>query len=208
MRHPTVPGNARQGGDESSLRTPSFTGKLSYFGFNSLLIEGSFYSGRTESSLYNGAMKSDAAAMATADSSSVGINMVGLNLTYNMNNFQFRGEAIYTELSNTHAYNVFAGSDVGSAILGGYGEISYTQNLKKNGYLQFIPFARYEYYDTHYAVHQAEVKNTSYAHEEITAGFGLKPAPGLIFKADYQLMRSLDKKRFTNICNVGFGYWF
>ncbi|TNF47065.1 MAG: hypothetical protein EP305_09140 [Bacteroidetes bacterium] len=200
--------NARQGGDESTFLRPSLTGKVSYFGFNKLLIEASAYIGKTESSLYNGLDRNNTAAISQADSTVVGISMVGLNTSYAAKNFLFRGQAIYTSISNTDQYNAFTGSNVANGILGGYAELSYKADLKKDDYLQLIPFVRYEYYDTHFKVDDNISRNKAYAREEVLIGVGLKPAPGIIFKADYQLTRTKLNDEFMSTINLGFGYWF
>lgn len=200
--------NARQGGDESTFLRPSLTGKVSYFGFNKLLIEASVYIGKTESSLYNGLERNNTAAISQADSTVVGISMVGLNTSYASKNFLFRGQAIYTSISNTDQFNAFTGSNVANGILGGYAELSYKADLKKDDYLQLIPFVRYEYYDTHFKVDDNISRNKAYAREEVLIGLGLKPAPGIIFKADYQLTRTKMNDEFMSTINLGFGYWF
>lgn len=200
--------NARQGGDESSFTSPSVTGKLSYFGFNKLLIEASTYIGKTESSLFNGLERNNTVAISQADSTVVGISMVGLNFSYAAKRLMFRGQTIYTSLSNTDQYNTFTGSNVAKGILGGYAEVSYKFDLKKDDYLQLIPFVRYEYYDTHFKVDDFVARNKAYAREELIIGVGLKPAPGLIFKADYQLFKTKVDDSFTSTLNLGFGYWF
>lgn len=199
---------ARQGGDESSLRTPSLTGKLSYYGINRLLIEASGYVGKTESSLYNGLDRNNEQAIAKADSSVVGISMLGLNVTYTLKNLQFRGQGVYTAISNTDQYNALSGANVANGIIGSYAELSYTADLKKDKYLKLIPFVRYEYYDTHFSVDDNITRNKAYAREEILVGVGLKPAPGVIFKMDYQAVRTKFDNKFNSILNVGFGYWF
>lgn len=200
--------NARQGGDESSFLRPSVTGKISYFGFDKLLIEASAYIGKTESSLYNGLERNNTVAISQADSTVVGISMAGLNVSYAAKRLMFRGQAIYTSLSNTDQYNAFTGSNVAKGILGGYAEVSYKFDLKKDDYLQMIPFVRYEYYDTHFKVDEFVARNKAYAREELIIGVGLKPAPGLIFKADYQLYKTKVDDNFTSTLNLGFGYWF
>lgn len=199
---------ARQGGDKSLLRTPSVIGKLSYYGVNGLLVEGSYYTGQTESSLNNGLDLSEPAAVKLADSSIMNISMLGLNFTYNLKALQLRGVAIYTQLSNTNQYNEFTGSDVGNSILGYYGEIAYEFDLNPKGYLKLIPFVRYENYDTHFSVSSNTAKNKVYNREEIVAGAGLKVAPGAIFKADIQMVSDASRSDYTNILNIGFGYWF
>ena len=93
-------------------------------------------------------------------------------------------------------------------MLGYYGELSYELDLKTNDYLKLIPFVRYESYDTHYSVDESITKENAYNREEITIGAGLKLAPGAIFKADFQLFGNRSNSNYTNILNIGFGYWF
>ena len=42
----------------------------------------------------------------------------------------------------------------------------------------------------------------------IVIGAGLKLSPGAIFKADLQIVSDASRKDYTNILNIGFGYWF
>lgn len=203
--------SARQGGGESSFRNPSVVGKLSYYGVEGLLIEASAYMGQTESSLNNGLELSDDVAVKMADSSMLGISIAGINFTYNVKKLQFRGQGIYTAVSNTAQYNSFTSNNVAKSMLGYYGEVSYELDLKKKDYLKLIPFVRYENYNTHNTVDNTVTINKSYNKEEITIGAGLKIAPGMIFKTDFQLVGNASNPNlaeYKNVINVGFGYWF
>lgn len=197
----------RQKAAKAIVRTPSFTGKVVFFGLKGLKIGASGYYGKTESTLYNGLDRDNFADIAQADSSIVGISMASINLEYTMKNFKFRGEGIFTSLSNTDQYNAFSGADVAEEIMGYYGELSYNYSLKK-GYPRFIPFVRYENYDTHFKVGGGLSKNLSYNREVLTAGLGFQLTPGTIFKADFQWLKDGSSFTTTNMLNVGFGFWF
>jgi len=74
----------RQKGASSYISSPNFTGKLEYYGIRGLNVGLSGYWGDTQSTLYDGIKKDDDAALAKADSSVVGISMVGLDARYNL----------------------------------------------------------------------------------------------------------------------------
>jgi len=197
----------RQSASKATVRTPSFTGKVVYFGVKGLKLGVSGYYGKTESNLYNGLDRNNSAAIAQADSSIVGIAMASVNLDYQWKNLKFRGEGIITSTSNTDQYNAFTSADLAKEIMGYYGELSYTYSLKK-GYPKFIPFVRYENYDTHFKVGDGLVKNNSFNREVLTTGLGFQLTPGTIFKADFQWLKNGVNYRPTNMLNVGFGFWF
>lgn len=198
----------RQGGGESILRSPALTGKLSFYGVKGLNLEASAYYGKSESSLYDKVDRSDATALAHADSSSVTIMMTGVNFTYNIKGLQILGVGNYTVLGNTGAYNAFGGANLGSELFGYYGEVAYTFKLKKAGYPSLTPFVRYEQYNTHHRVANGIAKNASYNREVLTAGLGFQITPGTVVKADYQWLKSEAAVKPTGLFNFGIGYWF
>ena len=201
--------SARQKGAEALIRTPSLTGKLTFFGLNGLRLGLSGYYGSSESSMYNGLEREDESAVDKADSTRVGIAMTALNLQYTIGKFQFTAVGNYTKLSNTQSYNEFTGSNAANTIFGYYGELSFRQSIRKNNtYPQVIPFLRYENYDTHYKVDANIIKNEAYYREELTLGLGYQMTPGTIVKADYQWVKNGANARPFNVLNVGFGFWF
>lgn len=209
--------SARQNGSKAILSTPSLTGKIEYYGLSGLRLGLSGYFGNTESTLHDGLSREDNAAIATADSSIVGINMIGFNAMYNWKNLQFTAIGSFTTLSNSEAYNSFTGSNIGSEIMGWYGEIAYKAKLKSGQeYPQLIPFVRYENYNTHHSVDRTISQNLSYNKRVVTSGVGLQLTPGTIFKIDYQIIDHMANQldgstgyvHDKNILNVGFGYWF
>ncbi|HIP31919.1 MAG TPA: hypothetical protein EYG86_04075 [Crocinitomicaceae bacterium] len=199
----------RQKAAKAIVRTPSVTGKLTFFGVNGLRLGVSGYYGNSESTLYDGVNRDSTIAVAKADSSSVGIGIVAVNLDYSIKNFTIRAEGVLASVSNTEQYNTFTSSTLGQQIMGYYGELSYKHSLKKNQqYPQLIPFVRYENYDTHYKLDRNMVKNNSYNREVLTAGIGYQLTAGTIFKFDYQWLKNGSNPRPTGLLNIGFGYWF
>jgi hypothetical protein len=209
----------RQKGAEATFRTPSLTGKVTYYGLNGLRLGVSGFFGNTESSLYDGLDRNDNAAVAMADSSSVGLSMFAVNAHYNIGNLYLTAVGNITNVARTEAYNEFTGSNVGSQIMGWYGEAAYRISLKAGQeYPKLIPFVRYSEYNTHAAVDRSIDKDYGYSRKVTTGGIGLQTTPGTIFKIDYQYLEkgkenmvSTGNSGFVydkSILNIGFGYWF
>jgi len=158
--------------------------------------------------MYDGLDRNDAAAIASADSTRVGILMGSTNIQYNIGDFQILAVGSYTKLSNVDQYNGYTGSTLGKDLIGYYGEVSYKLDLKKDGYPKLIPFVRYEKYNTHYRVEGGTTQNLAYDHEILTGGIGLQITPGTIVKTDYQWVKTVTNPKPTGLFNLGFGYWF
>lgn len=199
----------RQKGAESYISSPTFSLKFDYYGVNNLKLGLAYYGGKSQSTLFNGLEKSNDFAMAQADSSAVGINMVGLDAIYGINGIEVRGVLIYNQNTNTAQYNSFGTTDMGSAMLGYYVEVGYNVFQKTNIKSQLIPFVRFENYNTQYEMAGDVLKNDANNRTEITAGLGWKITPGAVIKADYQKVTTANKS--TNpkhIINMGVGVWF
>lgn len=200
----------RQKGAESYISAPNFTAKVEYYGFRGLNLGVSGYVGNTQSTVFDGLSKNDDAAKASADSSVVGIAMVGFDARYKYKGFQAKGQVYYSSLSNTQQYNEFTGgNDLGSAMLGYYVEAGYnvfrTMAKVKS---ELIPFIRYEQYNTHYAVDNSVALNDNYNVNVITAGIGWKITPKAALKADMQFVKSAADNDASKIFNAGIGIMF
>jgi hypothetical protein len=197
----------RQKGAESYISSPNLSGKLSYYGLPGLKLGLSAYLGKTQSELYHNLDKSNEVAKTTADSSTVGVNMIGLDYRLNKGAFHSRGQLIFNQLSNTQQYNEFTGNELGSSMIGAYVELAYDL-FKKNASIknELTPFVRYEYYDTHAKTDGIE-KNGNYQVSEIIAGLGYRVADGVVFKTDIQVRNPQVGDQQT-ILNMGIGYWF
>ncbi|WP_291860440.1 hypothetical protein [Marinilabilia sp.] len=204
----------RQKGAESFISSPNFTGKVEYYGIRGLNVGLSGYFGKTQSTLYDGTDKSDDTGLALADSSVVGVSMVGLDARYTWQGFQLRGQFYYSGLSNTEQYNEFTASedgvlnDLGSAMTGYYVEAAYDVLRSSNTGKQLMPFVRYSFLNTHSDVEDNISKNPTYEKNIITTGLSLKLAPGAVVKADMQFVKSGNEDKFNKTFNAGIGVMF
>lgn len=206
--------SGRQKGASSYISSPNFTGKVEYYGIRGLNIGLSGYFGDTQSKLYNGIAKDNDAALAKADSSVVGISMIGLDARYNMKGLQLRGQLYSVSLSNTNEYNRFTGknkttpNDLGSRMSGYYVEAGYNvfRHFEKVK-TELVPFVRLEGYDTHADVESNITRNQSYKNSVVTAGFTLKLAQGAVLKTDMQWVKP-DSGSTTKVFSAGLGVMF
>ena len=201
--------NGRQKGVESFMSTPNLATKIDYFGLPGLKLGISGYFGNTQSTLYNNLDKDNVAGLAKADSSVVGVTMIGIDSRYAKKGWEFRAQYIVTSIQNSAQYNKFSGKDLGSRLSGWYVEGGY--NLFQSNseiHSALVPFVRYEQYDTHEKVEGNISRNTAYDKTEITAGIGWRVTPELVFKGDYQWRRSEAVTDFSGQLNLGIGIMF
>ena len=203
----------RQKGAESFISYPNFTGKLEYFGVLGLNVGLSGYFGKTQSTLYDGIEKTDNDAIITADSSVIGVSMVGLDVRYRKNGWQLKWQSYFISLSNTGQYNSFGSpagtsSDLGKAMYGYYAELGYnvfqTASSIKS---ELTPFFRWEEWDTHYRVDEF-TENPAYHMVALTTGFSWKVTPGCIVKSDMQFVKAENEDKLNKQLNLGIGIWF
>jgi len=204
--------SGRQKGAESYITYPDFAGRVSYYGHPGLNLGFSAYVGDSESKAYDGLDLADESAVASADSTIIGIQMLGVDARYNKGSLQLTGQYILANLSNTDQYNAITSKDLGSKLTGYYAEVGY--NLM-DGIIPFIEseteeliaFARYENYNTH-AETEGVAINDVYNRTEMTFGLGFKVAQGAVFKADYQIKSNASSEEETGQFNFGIGVWF
>jgi hypothetical protein len=204
----------RQKGAESYISSPNFTAKVEFYGIRGLNLGLSAYLGNTQSTLYNGIDKEDEAALARADSSVVGISMLGLDARYNLGGLKLRGQYYFTGISNSEQYNEFTSidgvsNDLGSSMTGYYAEIGYDilrHFARSNS--ELIPFFRYEALNTHRSTESNVSQNDAYDKLILTSGFGWKITPGSVLKADVQLFKDAGGTQFSKIFNAGVGVMF
>ena len=186
----------RQKGIKSNFNNINFSGKLDYYGLPGLRLGLSGYFGRTQS-------PKDVEAVAGAD---IGISMIGLDARYAKQRFSARGQFVRGVLSDTEAYNLATGKDLGSVLQGYYLETGYNL-LALQKKQQLIGFVRYEDYNTHASTAGNLVKNDTYNRQEWTFGLSYLIANGAVVKVDYQLKDNAVNKQ-TNQLNFGIGVWF
>lgn len=204
----------RQKGAESYISAPNLTGKIEYYGIRGLNLGLSGYFGNTQSTLYNGLDKDNDAAMARADSSVVGLSMVGLDARYSIKGLQLTGQLYYAGISNSDQYNKFTAAsngklnDVGSAMIGYYVEAGYNVLRTVNTELGLVPFVRYEFFDTHQSVEKSISKNLAYEKTAITTGLTLALTKGAVVKTDLQFLKNAATDTYTTTFNAGIGVMF
>lgn len=204
----------RQKGAESFVSAPNFTAKLEYYGVRGVNIGLSGYLGQTQSTLYNNIEKDDDKAVSTADSSVVGLSMLGVDARYNNGGIQFRGQFYYAQLSNTMQYNAFttntAGTfnDVGSAMIGYYFEAAYNVLRPLKTSMKLMPFARYSFLNTHHSVESNTLINKAYEKTIVTTGITLELTQGAVVKADMQFVKDAESNKYNNTFNAGIGVMF
>lgn len=199
--------SARQKGAEAVMRAPDLSTKINYYGIKGLNIGLAGYFGTTESSLFKNMSLDSTANMNQADSSVVGIKMVGLDYRYQIKNFETRGQFIAGSFSNTRKYNGFAGTDLGNKVFGYYIEGGYNiaglLKIKK----KLVPFVRYSAYDTHYEVGKEMAANKAYQSTILTTGLTYYLSSAFVAKIDHQHTVNGNNKT-TNQFNAGVGFWF
>jgi hypothetical protein len=202
----------RQKGANSYISSPNFSGKVEYFGIRGLNLGLSGYFGNTQSTLYNGIDKNDEAAIAKADSSVVGISMIGADARYSYKGLKLTGQFYYTLLSNTDAYNQFTkskgGGNLGSSMFGYYVDLGYNILRSVKTEKQLIPFVRYSNYDTHYTVPENITDNLSYQKNVITTGLSFFLTKGAVVKTDLQFVKNGASDKYATTLNAGFGIMF
>jgi len=202
----------RQKGAESYISSPNFSTKVEYFGFRGLNIGLSGYFGDTQSTLYNNLNKNDEAAIAKADSSVVGISMVGADARYSYKGLKLTGQFYYTVLSNTEEYNKLTkskgGGNLGSSMFGYYIDLGYNVLRSVKTEMQLIPFVNYSNYDTHHKVPVNITDNLSYQKNVITTGLSFFLTQGAVVKTDLQFVKTGASDKYATTFNAGFGIMF
>jgi len=198
----------RQKGAKAIASSPTFAGKLNFYGVRGLKIGAAYYGGKSQSDLFDGLNKSDVAGNAAADSSIVGISMVGLDMQYTKKGFTFRGQLNHVAITNTDQYNAFGETNLGSEMFGYYAEVGFDVfSLSKKAKTALIPFVRFEQYNTHQTVHSSSIQNDAYNVLEIITGLNWRVAKGAVIKLDYQMTQNAaSADKWTNYINAGVGF--
>lgn len=198
----------RQKGAESMISYPSLAARIDYFGIPGLKTGFSVYSGKTQSDLYNGIDKNNKTLLTHADSSVVGVTMIGMDARYNIGGLAIRGQYILGNINNTEQYNAFTGNDLGSNFNGYYGEIAFDILRVIGDFDQKLNiFARYERYNTQAKTNSFEATK-AFDISEIVTGIGYEIAPGAMLKTDLQFKKSEDTNKWSKQFNAGVAVWF
>ena len=206
--------NGRQKGAKAYVTSPAFAGKVEYFGIKNLNVGISGYVGKSQSKLFSKLHNDSTALIAQADSSVVGISMIGADFRYAIKGIELRGQLYFTNISNTEQYNVFTQVDnqnnnLGSQMLGYYAEVGYDVLRKiNNNELELKPFVRYEFYNMHHAVSNTTTQNDALKTTQITTGLTFKLNKHACLKSDIQFTKSEASSEWSKIINAGIGVTF
>ncbi len=204
----------RQKGSNAYMTSPAFTGKVEYFGISKLSIGLSGYFGNSQSKLLQGIHTDSLALQSRADSSVIGISMLGADFRFQYKGLELRGQFYYAALSNTLSYNHFTAkngipNDLGSAIQGFYAEAGYNVLRHfKTSRSELIPFIRIEMSNLHQQVEEPLLVNKALNTTHITSGLTWLVTKNAVFKADIQFSKSEADSKFTKIMNAGIGFMF
>jgi hypothetical protein len=199
----------RQKGAKSYMSHPNLSAKVTHYGILGLELGLSGYFGKTQSTLYNGIATNNNIALQKADSSVVNVSMVALDYRYSKGKFRSRGQAVYSQIGNTVAYNEFTGRDLGSALMGYYGELSYVIpfNLQDQRH-EVEPFVRWEHYNTHFDVAGNLAVNSAYSYNGLGFGIGYYFHKNATFKADYIVYKRGSDTNNHGVFSMGVGISF
>ena len=161
----------RQRGIQSTINTPTFSGKLDYYGISGLRLGLSGYFGDTQVD----------DEIDTIDGAIIGLSMAALDARYAYKRFTARGQYVYGSLSNTEAYNTLTGRDLGSQLQGWYleGAFNVLPAINKQ---RLFAFVRYESYDTHADTAGTLERNPAFDRTDVTTGLSYHIAPGVVIK--------------------------
>ena len=188
----------RQKGIQSTVDTPTFSTKVDYYGIPGWRFGLAGYFGKTQAE--------DEIEM--LDGTTIGIAMVGFDMRYAFRKFTARGTFIYASLKDTEAYNNLTGNNLGSGLMGYYGEVAYNI-LPLSAKQKLFAFTRYENYNTHASTAGDLVANDAYNRTDITTGLSYHIAPGVVIKGDYQFRdNKVEGGEVDNRLNFGIGVWF
>ena len=201
--------DARQKGIKSYIHSPNLSAKVNYYGIPGLNVGLSGYFGKTQTLLYDGLDKSDDMLVETADSSIIGLSMIGLDYRYSRKGFRSSGQIIYSSHRDAGRYNDFTGSDAGDAMFGYYVDFSYNvlQRIESTT-KELNPFIRFEHYDTHFSTSSSLTRNDDYSVNSITVGLGLKLDRGAVLKMDVEFYKPRGQNKYSKQLNAGLGIWF
>ena len=200
----------RQKGIQSIISSPNLSTKIDFYGIKSLKIGLAGYFGKTQTTAIDGVSRNDDYAIMDADSTRIGISMIGGDFRYKNKGFQARGQLIYSHNSNVEAYNAKTNQNLGSSFFGYYIETGYDilRLINEDLDQELNLFVRYENYDTHHRTYGELTRNLAYNRNDITCGFGLKLANGAVLKLDYQRFTNKSSSNKDHQINAGVAVWF
>ncbi len=214
---PTGLRDARQNGNRALAEDLAFVGRVDFTPLEGLGIG---------TSVYHGESGQDFSANVTGFGSvklpKTPITLWELHSEYEWEGLELRGLFAMAHLGDagrlTRALRpasvgglaeIGASDVIGSAMLGGYGEIAYDvwRWISPDSNLRLSPFFRYEYLDTQWDTPSGFESNGANLAKIMTTGLSFKPHPNVVLKTDYRQF-NLGRGEQADEVNLGFGLAF
>lgn len=191
----------RQNGAQASAEDWAWVGRLDFTGVPGLTVGGSAYVGSAGQGI-------ETPAGRTVD---VGTQILEGHLEWRWRGLELRALGVQADLDDVAQLNAALGltgsGSVGEKLTGYYLQLGYDVLAGRGGESAFIPYARWETYNTQDEVPAGFRANPANDVESLTLGFAYKPIEQLILKVDHQ---DVDNEAGTGIdqLNVLLGYVF
>lgn len=190
----------RQKGNQARAEDFAWVGRLDFTGAPGLLVGGSAYVGDSGQDL-----------TVSGRSVEVGTTIVEGHLEWRWRGLELRAMGVQADLDDVAdlnaALNLTGNQSVGETLKGYYLQLGYDLLAGRGGERAFIPYTRWETYNTQDEVPAGFAANPANDVETLTLGLAVKPIEQLIFKVDYQ---DVDNEAGTGIYqfNALLGYVF
>jgi hypothetical protein len=189
-------------GSHAKAEDFAWVGRLDYTGLPGLLAGGSVFTGDSGQGLLN------------AEGRKIGgrVTLYEGHVDWRWRGLQFRALGARSSVENTtginHALGLGGAEAIGKAQKGAYAELGYDLlSLREGSRQRFIPFARYERYDTQSEVAAGFQRDPANDVHTLTFGFNYYPIDQLVVKANVLRMRN-EARTGQNEFQIGLGYVF
>lgn len=170
----------RQKGNQAKAEDFAWVGRLDYTGVPGLLVGASAYVGGSGQDLKTSG----------GDSIGVGTQIVEGHLDWRWRGLELRAMAVQAELDDVadlnRALNLSGASSVGERLVGQYVQLGYDVLAGRGGEQAFIPYGRWETYNTQDEVPVGFRANPATDVEILTLGFAYRPIDQIVLKVDHQ----------------------
>ena len=170
----------RQKGNQAKAEDFAWVGRLDFTGVPGLLLGGSAYIGDSGQDL----------TTASGGGIGVGTHILEAHLEWKWRGLELRALGVQAELDDVadlnQALKLTGNQSVGESLKGHYLQLGYDVLAGRGGEQAFIPYARWETYNTQDEVPQGFAANPANDVETLTLGFAYQPIDQIVLKVDHQ----------------------
>jgi cell division protein FtsB len=170
----------RQKGNQAKAEDFAWVGRLDFTGVPGLLVGGSAYIGDSGQDL----------TTAGGRDIGVGTQILEAHLEWKWRGLELRALGVQAELDDVadlnQALKLTGNQSVGESLKGHYLQLGYDVLAGRGGEQAFIPYARWETYNTQDEVPRGFAANPANDVETLTLGFAYQPIDQLVLKVDHQ----------------------